>query len=128
MDEITITEGQPAPSHTDATRERVPGGPAMADAGTGGAVRYAALGQEERDTLRQTLAAAHPDAIAELIDGATVGEMVASLTTAKAAYRRTIEQARTAIPVSTGAPGRATAVDAGKLSPLGKIAYGLKEQ
>ncbi len=122
MDEITITEGQAAPSHTESI-----GNPATADAGTGGAARYAALGQEERDTLRQTLAAAHPDAIAELIDGATVGEMVASLTTAKAAYRRTIEQARAAIPVSAGAPGRA-AVDVGKLSPLGKIAYGLKEQ
>lgn len=135
MDEITITEGHPAPSHTDATRERVstrervPGGdPATADAGTDGAARAATLASEERDTLRRTLAAAHPDAIPELIDGATVGEMIASLTTAKAVYARTIERAGTRIPVSTGAPGRATTVDVARLSPLAKIAYALKEE
>lgn len=101
---------------------------ATADAGTGGVEHNGALSAVDRTTLRQTLAAAHPDAISELIDGATIGEMIASLATAKAAYRRTIERAKVALPVSTGATGRPTTVDAAKLSPLTKIALGLKEQ
>ena len=104
------------------------GGQATADAGTGSVEHNSALSATDRTTLRQTLAAAHPDAIAELIDGATVGEMVSSLETAKAAYRRTIERAKAALPVSTGATGRSTTVDAAQLSPLTKIAIGLKEQ
>ncbi len=123
MDETTMTEGQPSPSQVAEI-----GGKATADAGTGGVEKYGALSVADRTALRQTLAAAHPDAIPELIDGATVGEMVASLQTAKAAYRRTVERAKAALPVSTGATGRATAVDVSKLSPLAKIALGLKEQ
>jgi hypothetical protein len=123
MTDITTTEGQATPSHaTDI------GGQATADAGTGGAERYGELSAADRTALRQTLAAAHPDAIPELIDGATVGEMVSSLQTAKAAYRRTIERAKATLPISTGATGRPTAVDVSKLSPLAKIAVGLKEQ
>jgi hypothetical protein len=123
MDEITITEGQAAPSQVIEI-----GGKAMADVGTGGAEKYGALSAADRTTLRQTLAAAHPDAIPELIDGATVDAMISSLQTAKAAYRRTVERVKAALPVSAGAVGRATTVDVAKLSPLAKIAVGLREQ
>ncbi len=102
------------------------GGPATADAGTGGAAHYAVLSADERQTLRATLVSAHPDTIPELIGGETVGEMVASLETAKAAYQRAIERTRAAMPVAAGGGGRPVSVDVTKLSPLAKISVGLK--
>jgi hypothetical protein len=123
MDEIMVAEAQASPSRVAEI-----GGGATADAGTGGAARYAVLGDAERETLRATLAAAHPDVIPELIGGETVGEIVASLETARAAYRRTIERTQAATPVAAGGGGRPVAVDVTKLSPLAKIAMGLKQQ
>jgi hypothetical protein len=102
------------------------GGAATADAGSGGVERYGALSAPDRQALRDTLAAAHPDAIPELIDGGTVGEMVASLQTAKAAYARTIERTKAVLPVAAGGGGRAVAVDVAKLTPLQKISAGLR--
>jgi 5,10-methenyltetrahydromethanopterin hydrogenase len=104
------------------------GGAATAEAGTGGAATFAVLSAEERQTLRATLAAAHPDTVPELIGGETVGEMVASLEAAKAAYQRTVERARAAIPVAAGGGGRPVGVDVAKLSSLAKISMGLKGQ
>lgn len=121
MDEIKMAEAQPSPSEATAI-----GGAATADAGTGGATKFAVLGAEERQALRATLAAAHPDTVPELIGGETVGEMIASLETAKAAYRRTIERTKAALPVAAGGGGRPVGVDISKLSPLAKIAVGLK--
>ena len=121
MDEIMVAEAQASPSSVTAI-----GGPATAEAGTGGAAQFAALSADERQTLQATLAAAHPDAIPELIGGATVGEMVASLETAKAAYQRTIERTKAALPVAAGGGGRPVGVDIAKLSPLAKISMGLK--
>jgi hypothetical protein len=123
MDEIMVAEAQASPSHATEI-----GGPATADAGTGGAARYATLSADERQTLRATLAAAHPDTIPQLIDGETVGEMVASIATAKAAYQRAIEQAKTAVPVAAGGGGRPVGMDPAKLSPLAKISLGLQGQ
>jgi hypothetical protein len=123
MDEIKAAEAQASPSYATAI-----GGPAAADAGTGGAATYAALSADERQTLRATLAEAHPDTIPQLIDGETVGEMVASLTTAKAAYQRAVEQANAAAPVAAGGGGRPISVDVSKLSPLAKISLGLTEK
>lgn len=121
MDEIKVAEAQVSPSQVTEI-----GGPATADAGTGGAVRFAVLSAEERQMLRATLAAAHPDAIPELIGGETVGELVASLETAKAAYHRTIERTKATMPVAAGGGGRPVGVDVAKLSPLAKISVGLK--
>ncbi len=121
MDEIKVAEAQTSPSFTTEI-----GGPAMAEAGTGGAAQFAVLSAEERQTLQATLAAAHPDTIPELIGGETVGAMVASLETAKAAYQRTIERTKAAMPVAAGGGGRPVGVDITKLSPLAKISMGLK--
>ncbi|MDQ6907723.1 MAG: hypothetical protein M3176_12925 [Chloroflexota bacterium] len=123
MDEITVAKAQRSPSHVTEI-----GGAATADAGTGGATKFAVLSAEERQTLRTTLAAAHPDAIPELIGGETVGEMIASLETAKAAYQRTVERTKAAMPVAAGGGGRPVGVDVSKLSPLTKISMGLKGQ
>lgn len=121
MDEIMVAEAQASPSSVTEI-----GSPATAEAGTGGAEQFAVLSVDERQTLRATLAAAHPDAIPELIGGATVGEMIASLETAKAAYQRTIERTKAALPVAAGGGGRPVGVDVSKLSPLAKISLGLK--
>ncbi len=123
MDEIKVAEAQAAPSQVHDT-----GGAATADVGTGGEAKYGVLSAADRQALRATLATAHPNAIPELIGGETVGEMVASLETAKAAYQRTIDSAKTATPVSAGGGGRPVGVDVAKLSPMAKISIGLKEQ
>ncbi|MCA1670579.1 MAG: hypothetical protein LC793_25000 [Thermomicrobia bacterium] len=123
MDEIKVAEAQSSPSQVTEID-----GPATAEAGTGGAAQFAVLNADERQTLRATLAAAHPDAIPELIGGETVGEMIASIETAKAAYQRTIERTKAAIPVAAGGGSRAVGVDVSKLSPLAKISAGLKQQ
>ncbi|GEM_PF-6177852 len=123
MDEIKVAEAQANPSEVTEI-----GGPATAEAGTGGATQFAVLSADERQTLRATLAAAHPDVIPELIGGETVGEMVASLETAKAAYQRTIERTKAAIPVAAGGGGRPVGVDVSQLSSLAKISMGLKGQ
>ncbi len=121
MDEIKVAEAQASPSQVAEI-----GGSATAEAGTGGAAQFAVLSADERQTLRATLAAAHPNTVHELIGGETVGEMVASLETAKAAYQRTIERTRAAMPVAAGGSGRPVGVDITKLSPLAKISMGLK--
>ena len=121
MDEITMAEAQASPSSLTEI-----GGSATAEAGTGGATKFAVLSADERQTLQTTLAAAHPDAIPELIGGETVGAIIASLETAKAAYRRTIERTKAALPVAAGGGGRLVGVDVTKLSPLAKISMGLK--
>ncbi|MDQ2783661.1 MAG: hypothetical protein M3Y58_01520 [Chloroflexota bacterium] len=123
MDEIKVAEAQASPSQVAEI-----GGPATAEAGTGGAAQFAVLSADERQTLRATLAEAHPDTVHELIGGETVGEMVASLATAKAAYQRTIERTRAAMPVAAGGGGRPVGVDVSKLSPLAKISMGLTQQ
>jgi hypothetical protein len=116
MDEIMVAEAQsaqgaPAPSHVTEI---------------GGAATFAVLGADERQALRATLAAAHPDTIPELIGGETVGEMIASIETAKAAYQRAVERTSAALPVAAGGGGRPVGVDARTLSPLAKISMGLK--
>jgi hypothetical protein len=128
MDEIKVTESHTAQRAPDPSQVTVIGGPATAEAGTGGAATFAVLSVEERQTLRATLAAAHPDTVPELIGGETVGEMIASLEAAKAAYQRTVDRTRAAIPVAAGGGGRPVGVDAVKLSPLAKISRGLRKQ
>ena len=128
MDEIKVAEAhtaQRAPAPSQVTEI---GGAATADAGTGGATKFAILSADERQALRATLAAAHPDTVPELIGGETVGEMIASVATAKAAYQRTIERTKAALPVAAGGGGRPVGVDVRTLSPLAKISMGLKGQ
>lgn len=128
MDEITAAQARASQEALVPSQVAEIGGAATADAGTGGAARYAVLSDAERETLRATLAAAHPDAIPELIGGETVGTIIGSIETAKAAYRRTVERTRAALPVAAGGGGRPVGVDVRTLSPLAKISMGLKEQ
>lgn len=126
MDEIKVAEAHTAQRAPAPSQVAEIGGPATAEAGTGGAAQFAVLSADERQTLRATLAAAHPDTIPQLIGGETVGEMIASVETAKAVYRETIERTKAAIPVAAGGGGRPVGVDITKLSPLAKISMGLK--
>jgi hypothetical protein len=80
---------------------------------------------------REALIAAHPDAVPELIAGATPAELRASLAVAKAAYARALEVARAHLAgqaVSPGAPGRTLPVNAAALSPSAKIAAAIRSR
>ena len=67
----------------------------------------------ELAAVRDLALKAHPDAVPELVGGATVAEVLASVEPARAAYRRVVE--------ATGTGGRATpmapAVPAGDAPP-----------
>jgi uncharacterized protein (UPF0261 family) len=123
MDEITVTEAGANPSRVTEI-----GGPATADAGTGGAALFAILNAEERQALRATLAEAHPDTVPDLIDGETVGAILASIAPAKVAFQEAVKRANAAVSVAAGGGGRPVGVDIARLSPLAKISAGLREQ
>ena len=123
MDEIMVAEAQASPSSVTEI-----GGPATADAGTGGAATFAVLSAEERQALRATLAESHPDTVPDLIDGETVGALLASIAPAKAAFQEAIKRANAAVSVAAGGGGRPVGVDIAKLSPLAKISAGLTQQ
>lgn len=84
---------------------------------------------------REALVAAHPDAIAELIGGASVEELRSSVVTARAAYARAVERAKSELvaaqsSVSAGAPARSESAGAalGALSPSEKIRYAIGQR
>lgn len=105
-----------------------------ATAVTEGAAAPAPVGDETAAALalaREALIAAHPDAVPELIAGATPAELRASLVVAKAAFARALEAARAHLAgqaVSPGAPGRTLPVNAAALSPSAKIAAAIKSR
>ena len=79
---------------------------------------------------RDALVAAHPDAVPELIAGATVAELRASVEIARAVYARVVvaERARLAAQGSpAGAPARTLPVNVDALSASAKIAAGLRQ-
>jgi hypothetical protein len=93
------------------------------------------LREELRRTVgryRELLVAAHPDAVPELIRGADIAELDASLGPAKAAYARARESARAELAAAPrGAnPPRRSAPPAGleAAGPLAKIKWGLREK
>ncbi len=91
-----------------------------------GALPKATLTTEEATALMETLRAAHSDAVAELIAGSTVAEIVGSVAGAKAAHARIIAATGAAAPVSGGGVSRAaTGQDVLQMTPQEKIAYGL---
>jgi hypothetical protein len=80
---------------------------------------------------REALIAAHPDAVPELIAGATADELRSSVASAKAAFARALETARSALaaePVSPGATARTLPVNAEAMSPSAKIAWAINHQ
>ncbi|MDP9379477.1 MAG: hypothetical protein M3Q29_04875 [Chloroflexota bacterium] len=83
------------------------------------------------ERYRELLVAANPDAVPELITGADTEELDRSLETAKAAFARAREAARSelaAVPSPTN-PLRRDLPPAGldAAGPLAKIAWGLRE-
>ena len=81
----------------------------------------------ELDQLRELIAKAHPDTVPELLQGATLAELLLSVPAAQAAYARVAEAARASDspPVAAGATLRSPEGRAEGLSPLAKIRAGL---
>ena len=99
------------------------------DGMTRDAAAAAAAAEEGCQQLRELIARAHPDTVAELIQGTTLTEMLASLPAARAAYARVAEATRGQAPtVPAGAATRTSDPRAENLSPLGKIRVGLEQR
>jgi hypothetical protein len=89
---------------------------------------------EDLAALREALLRGYPETVPELVTGASVAELLASLEPAAAAYRRVVEAARAggtggpvappapAVPAGVGAP---VAVDPADLPATEKIRRGL---
>ena len=87
---------------------------------------------EELATVRELALRAYPDRVAELVTGATVAELMASVEPARAAYRRIAEAvgqgaaaARPAAPVVPAGDAPRLAVDVEALPAAEKIRRGL---
>jgi len=122
---------------SEGTAERE--GAAMTDAGdtVGGppAVDTAELGK-----VRDLVLQAHPDVVPDLVRGASLDELLASVEPARSAYQQIAERVRGSAaaqaadapapviavsPPSVPAGGTAPVVDPGALSPTTKIAHAL---
>jgi predicted anti-sigma-YlaC factor YlaD len=88
----------------------------------------------ELDAVRQVVLAAYPDSVPELIQGATVPELLASIEPARAAYARVAETViAPAAPVAVSAPvvpagGGSAAIDPGALPAAEKVRRGIAGQ
>jgi hypothetical protein len=87
--------------------------------------------------VRELVILAHPDVIPELVTGATFDELIGSIETARAAYRRAVEAIQKGQPVAgeTAAPKipagggpRQVSANAEQLSPAAKISEGLRRR
>jgi|SRR5579884_1957202 len=89
----------------------------------------AGLTAEELAAVRELALRAHPDAVPELVQGASLAELLASVEPARAAYQRiaaAIMPAPAAVPPSVPAGGAPRAVvDPDLLPPSEKIRRGL---
>lgn len=86
---------------------------------------------DEAELLRDLVLRAHPDVVPELVQGATVQELLASLPLARAAWTNALERARQVMtPAETAIPAggtvRTTTLDPAGLSPLAKIRAGMR--
>jgi hypothetical protein len=72
-----------------------------------------AAGGEELAALREALLRGYPETVPDLVTGASVAELLASLEPAAAAYRRVVEAARAAAPAVAAPP-----VPAGNAAPI----------
>lgn len=85
----------------------------------------------ELEAVRQVVLAAYPDSVAELIQGETVPELLASIEPARAAYARVAESVAVAVePVGLVAPvvpagGGSAVVDPGALPAAEKVRRGI---
>jgi hypothetical protein len=87
--------------------------------------------QDETALLRDLIVRAHPDVVPELIRGTSLAEMLASLPEAQAVYARILARSGGAAhPAPTHVPAgsaiRTPPIDAATLSPMAKIAAGIR--
>ena len=96
-----------------------------------GAEAAAGMSAEQLGRLREVLVAAHPEAVPELIAGATFEELLGSVAGARAAFTRVRDEAARALAAGVPRGGGTREIDpavfAG-LSPEGKIAVGLSRK
>lgn len=88
-------------------------------------------GHDDAALLRELIVGANPDVVPELIQGASLREMLDSLPAARAAYARIVEAAATttsATPVPSGSAIRSREPDAAGLSPAAKVRTALDRQ
>jgi hypothetical protein len=83
------------------------------------------VGPEELAAVRELVLRAHPDVVPELVTGASVDELVASVEPARAAFRRVAESVREVVPRVPAGDTPALAVDVGHLPAAEKIRRGL---
>ena len=83
----------------------------------------------ELDAVRQVVLAAYPDSVPELIQGATVPELLASIEPARAAFARVAESvtvpAQPVSPPVVPAGGGSAVVDPGALPAAEKVRRGI---
>jgi hypothetical protein len=85
---------------------------------------------DELTLARDLVLRAHPETVAELVSGATLAELLASIPAAEAAYARIVaagkqEDRSPATPVPGGGAVRSVGVNVDGLSPFAKIRAGL---
>ena len=78
------------------------------------------------ERVRDLILAAHPDVVPELIGGATVQEMVASIDGARGAYRSVIARMAPAAPPLVPAGATGAVVDPGNLPAHELIRRGIR--
>jgi hypothetical protein len=127
------TGGQPAsapvaPTASDAPPPRAPDAPETAPPERDDPVTAAPapLTPVPLDALRALVLRAYPEALPDLVTGETLEALLASAERAVALRARLLAEAQRAVPpVSAGAPRRIAEAEAGRLSPLEKIARAL---
>lgn len=86
---------------------------------------------EDLARVRELLVQTNPQAVAGMIVGHTVAELIESVATAKAEYDRVAAQVARQTPVSAGGGSRSRSVptaDLARLTPLAKITVGLRDR
>lgn len=117
-----------APTAPDAPSPRAPDAPETAppESDDPAAAAPAPLTPVPLDALRALVLRAYPEALPELVTGETLEALLASAERAVALRARLLAEAQRAVPpVSAGAPRRIAEAEAGRLSPLEKIARAL---
>ena len=84
-----------------------------------------AVGPDELATVRDLVLRAHLDVVPDLVMGASVAELVASVEPARAAFRRVAESVREVAPRVPAGDTPVLAVDVGHLPAAEKIRRGL---
>lgn len=108
--------------------ELEPADPALEDAGSPGEPAPAPDPGDDLAAVRDLVLRAHPDVVPELVTGDTVGDLIASVEPARAAYQRLAAAIAETRPASAPVPAGGAApiaVDPARLPAAEKIRRGL---